>query len=278
MRSDSPVPPGTQTLRRGLDVLSAVARGADDLRGISEATGVSRSTTHRLLQLLTAEGYLRRGVANTYVLGPTLIEFGFLALQQNPVPLVARPVLERLSVKFRDTVHLAIRDNDEVLYLDKIPSLRGPQTRSRVGYRMPLTRTGIGRALLLDGDRASWARLFAADAGEGPPGAGAGDQTSATGDGDGGDGGEEPLARFVESMRRYARTGAALDMEENEPGVRCVAAPVRDASAAVVAAISVSATRPYMPMERMRALVPVVCEAAAEISAGLGHAPSPGPG
>lgn len=251
MHSQSPAPPGTQTLHRGLRVITAVAEGATDLKKIVEVTGVSRSTTHRLLQLLTAEGYLRKGGENTYSLGPTLIEYGFLALQQNPVPFVARTVLERLSEKYKDTVHLAIRDDQDVLYIDKIPSLRGAEMRSRIGYRMPLTRTGIGKALLLDEEEEVWQEIFDSESRK--------------------EEGAEERLRFMDSMRKYERMGATMDMEENEPGIRCVAAPIRDGSFSVVAALSIAATRPYMPRERMRALVPVVCEAAREISSRLGH-------
>ncbi|MEQ3553492.1 IclR family transcriptional regulator [Pseudonocardia nematodicida] len=246
------MPSGTQTLHRGLQVVAAVATGATDLAAITERTGVSRSTTHRLLQLLTAEGYLRRSATNTYTLGPTFIEYGFLALQQNPLPLVARPVLERLSETYKDTVHLAIRDGDEVLYIDKLTSLRGPETRSRIGYRMPLTRTGIGKALLLGDGAEMWRRLYDADH--------TGPQDS-----------QEAATQFVAAMHAGVKSGSTTDMEENEPGVRCVAAPIRDGSAAVVAAVSITATRPYMPVARMRALAPVVREAAAEISSRLGY-------
>lgn len=72
-------------------------------------------------------------------------------------------------------------------------------------------------------------------------------------------------------MRDYVRRGVSFDLEENEPGIRCVAAPVRDGSGAIVAAVSVSATRPYMPTERLDGLAPVVARAAARISAGLGY-------
>ena len=143
------VPPGTQTLARGLAVLRAVAGGAATLKDVVEQTGIGRSTAHRLLQLLEQTGYIERR-QNRYVLGPALIEYGFLALNQNPVPVVARPVLEALVSKYQDTVHLGILDNDQVLYLDKAAGSRGLVARSRVGHRMPVTRTGIGKALTLE--------------------------------------------------------------------------------------------------------------------------------
>ncbi|MGC7094261.1 IclR family transcriptional regulator [Amycolatopsis lurida] len=245
-------PPGTQTLARGLAVIRAVAGGAADLRTLVERTGLGRSTAHRLVQLLVSEGYLRSG-REGYTLGPTLIELGFQALHGNPLPVVARPVLEELSAQLSDTVHLAVRDGDSVLYLDKLPGSRGAEMRSRIGHRMPLTRTGVGMALLLDSEP-EWRGLYQA---EGPleP-----DQVS-PGD----------LDAFLVRMREYADSGVALDLEDNEPGIRCVAAPVRDATGEIAGAISVSATRPYMPAARLRGLAKVVGRAAQQISAGLGH-------
>ena len=76
---------------------------------------------------------------------------------------------------------------------------------------------------------------------------------------------------FVKRMHGYTRDGASLDLEENGPGIRCVAAPIRDGSGDIVAGISLSATRPYMPKERMQALVPVMKSAAREISVKLGY-------
>jgi DNA-binding IclR family transcriptional regulator len=250
-RDDAP-PPGTQTLARGLTVIRAVADGAADLRALVERTGLGRSTAHRLIQLLVREGYVRAG-RDGYSLGPTLIELGFQALHGNPLPVVARPVLEELSEQLRDTVHLAVRDGSSVLYLDKLPGTRGAEMRSRIGHRMPLTRTGVGMALLLDSS-AEWEPLYRAETPVEP-----------------GHVRPQDLEAFLARMREYAVSRVAMDLEDNEPGIRCVAAPVRDATGTIAGAISVSATRPYMPAGRMRGLVPVVGRAAQRISAALGH-------
>lgn len=254
-------PPGTQTLARGIAVVNAVARGHARLRDICDQTGVGRSTTHRLLQLLVATGYLRQLDDGAYALGPALIELGYQALQENPVTVVATPALRDLAAQVHDTVHLAIEDRGQVLYLDKIPGTRGAEMRSQIGHRMPLTRTGIGKALLLD-DPGRWRERFVAErrvtAGTGPA------PDVLTPD------------RFVAVMRDSADRGVAFDLEENEPGILCVAAPVRDTTGAIVAAVSVSATRPYMPPARLETLAPVVRDAAGRISVGLGFRPARG--
>lgn len=244
-------PAGTRTLARGLEVLNAVRNGATDLRTVCAATGIGRSTAHRLLQLLDQRGFLRSSQGTGYSLGPALIELGFHALYQSPVPVIARPMLDELVSRYHDTVHLAVEDGGKVLYVDKISGSRGAEMRSRVGYRMPLSRTGIGKALLLD-EPARWAAVFDADHASSDLPARARED-------------------YVQRMHTYANQGATLDLEENEPGIRCVAAPIRDGSGSIVAAISMSATNPYMPADRMRALVPVMKQAASNISTKLGY-------
>lgn len=243
------IPQGTQTLARGLQIVSAVAHGSTTLKSVVDATGIGRSSAHRMIQLLVHMGYLRHGSPGEFRLGSTLIEFGFTALNQDPLPVVARESLDALAERTQDTIHLSVEDGESVLYLHKIPGTRGAEMRSRIGHRMPMTRTGVGKALLL-GQENRWERMFTAE----NPGAG----TSA-------------VEAFVKRMHGYTRDGASLDLEENEPGIRCVAAPVRDGSGDIVAGISLSATRPYMPKERMQALVPVMKSAAREISVKLGY-------
>ena len=75
---------------------------------------------------------------------------------------------------------------------------------------------------------------------------------------------------FLQRMVRYAAGGFAFDLEENEPSIRCVSAPVRDATGAIVAAISVASTIPYMPSERMDELIPLMQREARGISEELG--------
>lgn len=128
---------------------------------------------------------------------------------------------------------------------------RGAQMRSRVGQRLPLSRTGIGKALLLVTPE-RWEATFDSES----PVEQATHQTKEA---------------FLSRMKTYASEGIALDLEDNEPGIRCVAAPIRDGSGQIIAAISMSATNPYMLDERMKALKSVMGSTAAQISRKLGY-------
>ncbi|MGG5171851.1 IclR family transcriptional regulator [Pseudarthrobacter sp. J1738] len=259
MPKSESTPKGAQTLLNGLSLIHLVAGGAKEATELQRVTGLPRSTVHRLLQALKSEGYLRDTSAGL-ALGATLIELGFSALASNPLAAVATPHLELLADQALDTVHLAVRDHGSVLYLVKIPGQRGAEMRSRVGLRMPLTRTGIGKALLLDDDEGAWVERWRSET--------PADETAAS-----------PAARqagakaeedFVARMAHYRNGAYSYDMEENEPGIRCVAAPVRDGSGSIVGAISVSATAPYMPANRMRELLKPVQGTAAAISREMG--------
>ncbi|MEO5493653.1 MAG: IclR family transcriptional regulator [Sphingomonas sp.] len=257
--TDKPVEPqtsGSQTLLRGLDVMEAVSEGPITLIDLAKRLGLNRSTTHRLANALVERRYLTFVPRHGYGLGPKLIQLGFLAQDDVDVVRLARPHIEALAAATEDTVHLGVLDGTRALYLDKIPGRRRVEISSRIGERQPLSSTGLGKALLLDGDPPQWSRVFKS---EDPRG-----QRSA----------DFPL--WLQRMSRYAADGYAFDLEENEDQIRCVAAPVRDASGRIAAALSVSSAAQYMTDERMMALTIDVCEAARAISHDLGWTGVPG--
>ncbi len=171
-------PTGTQTLLRGLAVVDAVACGARDVKEIGRLIGTTRSTTHRLAVCLTQEGYLRRSEKLGYFLGPKLIEFGFRARDEISLAQIARPFLEELAQATGDTIHLGVREGDHVLYLDKVSGTKGLEMRSRIGSRMRIATTAMGKALLLNSPEEEWKRCYEigtgaalkilADSGDGP--------------------------------------------------------------------------------------------------------------
>jgi DNA-binding IclR family transcriptional regulator len=246
---------GTQTLIRGLDIIDAVAAGASTLTALASAVGLTRSTTHRLAAALIERRYLNFSRRDGYALGPKLLELGYLAGRQMDLPRVAREPLEQLSASTGDTVHLGILDESRALYLDKISGSRRVVISSRIGERQPLRSTGLGKALILDADEKQWREYYDYEARLG-------------------NGYDVPLQEWLTRMHHYAANGYAFDLEENEDRIRCVAAPLRDVTGAIIGAISVSSAAQYMDDVRMHGLTHEVMSTAATISASLGYNPS----
>ncbi|MCH8686191.1 IclR family transcriptional regulator [Pedomonas mirosovicensis] len=249
----SRAPSGSQTLLRGLDVLEGVAEGPISLGELAAHLGLTRSTTHRLANALTERRYLTFVPGRGYQLGPKLLELGFQAQQQADLVQIAHPWLEVLAQQSEDTVHLGVRDGDSALYLDKIPGRRRIVISSRVGDRHPLTSTGLGKALLLDEEPSRWQELFELEKRKVKP--------------------SVDYKTWLKRMTGYVDAGRTFDLEENEDQIRCVAAPIRDASGRILGAISVSSAAQYMDDDRMAALSQEVVGTANSISRELGWNP-----
>lgn len=244
-------PPRSQTLLRGFEIIDTVLLRPLTIPEIAEAVGLSYPTAHRLVSVLAEQRYLQNVDGRHFGLGPRLIELGFAAHAATDLVQIARERLERLAEQTRDTVHLAQRDGREVFYLDKLPGSRLIEVSSRIGGRKPLLTTGVGKALLLDEPSHVLHDLLARDARLLPP--------------------ETTPESWLATMDNYRANGFAYDLGEEEAIVRCVAAPVRDAAGRITAAVSITSTREYTDDTRMRSLVPVIKDAAAEISARLGY-------
>jgi DNA-binding IclR family transcriptional regulator len=242
---------GAQTLIRGLDVISAVAAGHTTLPELMEKLQLTRSTTHRLAATLVEERYLSQQYREGYSLGPKLLELGYLARQQMSLSRVAREHIEKLANDTGDTVHLGVIEVTRALYLEKIPGRRRVEISSRVGERQPLRSTGLGKALLLGADEDRWRELYEYEDKEGQRY-------------------NVDLGEWLKRMHDYKQKDVAFDLEENEDLIRCVAAPIRDVSGQVIAAISLSSAAQYMDDDRMERLVDPVSEAARAISINLG--------
>jgi DNA-binding IclR family transcriptional regulator len=247
-------PAGSQALMRALDIIDAASDDPIDLARLASAVGLTRSTAHRLASSLVARDYLRFTPGEGYTLGPKLLELGYRASAQRPLTRVARPYLDRLANETGDTVHLGVLEGDWALYLDKIPGKRRFEISSRVGERHPVWSTGLGKALILGCDERLWDHFFAIGTARGPHR-------------------DSDRQAWLARMRDYAARGYAFDLEENEPQVRCVAAPIRSASGETVAAISVSSAVHYMDEARMEVLTHEVRATADAISRELGWHP-----
>lgn len=242
---------GAQTLIRGLDVLCAVSQRQRSINEIADEIGLTRSTVHRLASTLVEHRFLAFTPRVGYGLGPKVLELGYLASRQMSLPRIAHDHLLQLANTTGDTVHLGVLDGNMALYLDKVSGRRRVEISSRIGERQPLRSTGLGKALLLDEDDRTLSEVFQREEATCP-----GYPTSEM--------------MWLERMRTYRAEGYALDLEENEDRVRCVAAPIRGASGAIIGSLSVSSAAQYMDDKRMQSLVKHVVSAAAAISGEYG--------
>jgi DNA-binding IclR family transcriptional regulator len=249
--------PLNQSAVRALSVLEYLAQAGapQDLAVISAALGMNKSTAYRFVSTLAAQGYVRQDAENgRYALGPRVVWLASKFLERLEVRSVARPALEALARDTGETVHLAILDQDAVVYIDKIDGQASVRMASGVGCRMPLHSTSLGKALLADFPESAW-RAYVSRAGLGP----CTPHTIV-----------EPAA-FLRELERVRKQNYAIDDMENEEGIRCVAAPLRDHTGRAVAAVSLSGWTLSMTPERVRSLVPRLQTAIAEISQRLGY-------
>jgi DNA-binding IclR family transcriptional regulator len=135
---------------RVLAILGSFDAGHRALRlsEIGRRAGLTLPTAHRLVAELTAWGALRRTAAGEYVIGRRLWDLGLLAPVQTGLRDVAAPFLQDLYGATMATVHLAVRDGTQVLYLDRLAGHASVPVVSRVGARLPLHATGVGKVLL----------------------------------------------------------------------------------------------------------------------------------
>jgi DNA-binding IclR family transcriptional regulator len=142
--------PGTTVTSRVLALLAAFDTDHRELSlsQLARRSGVTIPTTHRLLAELTQWGALRRTESGTYVVGRRLWDIGLLAPVARELREVAVPFLHDLYGATLETVHLAVRENDRVLYLETLSGSRSVPVVSTVGSRLPMHATGVGKVLL----------------------------------------------------------------------------------------------------------------------------------
>jgi DNA-binding IclR family transcriptional regulator len=246
------------SIGKAFQVIEAMASQGGPLRlqEIAQKTGMPASTALRFLTTLKEYGYVDQ-VPETaqYFLTMKFCRIGNLVSRQIQIRDIVRPFLAQLSRDFEESVSLAIEQNFHVVYVDVVD---GPdhmlQTLQRIGKIAPLHGTGVGKCLLLGFDEARLEELVKK---QGLPALTPHTIHSL-----------QDLKRELETVRRQ---GWAIDNEECEIGARCVAAPIRDYTGRIVAAISTSGPVFRMTEEKMEYMKIRITQAAKEISRLLGY-------
>jgi DNA-binding IclR family transcriptional regulator len=224
----------TSVVRRVAALMTAFTE-RDNCLGINELarrTGLPKATVSRLAKELTAVGLFERK-GDKVALGPRIFELGEMASRRRSLRAVALPYLADLREATRQTVHLAVLDGAEVVYVEILRSHGAPRLPSGVGGRLPAHATGVGKALLAAGAPDLRAAVAGAELARVGP-------RTLTAPG--------PLLR---QLQRIASTGIAYEHEESAPGVACVASVIRGTDAQPVAAVSASGWIGKVDIRRM---------------------------
>jgi DNA-binding IclR family transcriptional regulator len=229
-------------------VLATLARLARHPRGVglqelARELGLPKSTVHRALAALVRAGFAERSGRGRYRLGLEFVRLAFEFHEERDDARLVEPALGALAERFGETAHYAVLDGSEVVYLAKVvPRGQSVRMTSTVGGRNPAHCTGVGKALLAHtlADSAAVERLVAE---HGPLAA----RTPHT---------LVSAPELAEELERTRTRGYALDREESEPGVVCLALPVfLDSRANPSGAISVSALAHRISIETLEAAV-----------------------
>ena len=215
-----------KVLEKALNILELFDEKGKELTvtEISESLDLNKPSSFRILSNLEDFGYLDKDPKTArYCLGPKLYLLGSLAEPHAKIKKVARPFLKKLNEQCHETVHLAVLHQGEALYLDKIEGKRTIRVITRVGARLPAYCSGVGKVLLSALSEKVLVNALL----------------------------EKGLSRFTKNtitdldvlkqeLDKCRKRGYAIDNEEIEEGLKCVAAPLYE-KGEIVAAISISA-------------------------------------
>ena len=222
------------------------------------ATGLTKTTTHRILGTLVGRGFVVVAPDGSYLPGPQILSMAGRALQRIDISAIAQPFVDLLVQEVHCTVHVGVANGDEIVYLIRSDSDKPYRMPSRVGLAIPMHSSGIGKTVLSgytdDGlqryvERAGLPRRT--------------ERTITT------------LDALRAEIAEVCRLGYARDREENVPGVTCVAAPIRDHTGTMKYGLSISTLTIEHTPEQVEAMAPAALRTAEAISTALGHTTAP---
>lgn len=222
---------------------------------IADRTGLTKSTAFRVTRTLEELGYLERDPeTKRYRPGLKVLRLGFATLNSLETGQIAQPYLKALSERSGATTNMTVRDESEIVYVARNKTEQILALDLHLGSRLPVYCTSMGKAQLIDLTDKELRELL----GDGPyPQRGPNTITT--------------LYALLEELAKVRAQGYAVNDEELAAGLRSLAAPVRDHSGRIVAAINISALSVRLPQDELEnRFVPLVIETGRQISSALG--------
>lgn len=249
--------PIIQSVERALTILDLFDERDKELTitEISKRMDLHKSTVHSLIKTLQLHGYMKQNEENEkYSLGLKLFERGQHVIGNMDIHSIARKFLEQLSDQTGYTSHLVILDGQEGVYIDKVEGTGVTVLYSRIGRRVPIHTSAVGKALVaFKRDEEIEALLENYDFVKRT------DNSICT------------KEAFLEELQNVRSNGYAVDAEENEPGIFCIAVPIKNHTGNVIAATSVSMSIAKASADEVDNCVATLKEVATQISSQLGY-------
>jgi DNA-binding IclR family transcriptional regulator len=247
---------GAQLIDRLLDILELLSLEKDGL-GVTEIgnrTGLHKSTVHRIVSALAERGYIEKVPGRSvYKIGLKLVEISSVYLNSVELKTEAAPFLRELTARLGQPTHLAILDGTDAVYIEKVDMLNSIRLYSQIGRRIPVYCSALGKCLL--------SGLHGTEAEEILKKCSFEKFTAKTLD----------KAEVLRQIRAVPADGFAIDDEEHDEGIRCIAAPVFDYRGKVIAAVSVAGPAASIAPGKDRETAGLVREAALNISKRMGY-------
>jgi DNA-binding IclR family transcriptional regulator len=247
-----------KSLKKALSLLKlfSPAKRQWTLSEMAQALDYHKSSIQRLVTTLEAEGFLERMEPSRGVfrLGPMVLMLGNVASEGIDLRSAARQLLRQLAEQTQETTHLCVVDQFQCYYLDKVDSEQAVRISTYIGQRLPLHCSAVGKVLMSGMTEEEVERIIEQ---QGLPGF---TENTIT----------DRKALAVE-LAKIREEGLALDDEEYDIGLRCLAAPVKDSRGRVVAAISLSGPVQRLSMKVVQRYASFVKDAAAQVSRKLGY-------
>jgi len=242
-------------VERALNILEAAANRRDGLTNseISQKLGIPKSSASYILRTLNRRGYLRRDPqTGRYQLGLKILSLGGDARANLDLAEVALPLMRALQERIHLTIHLAVLDQGEAVYIEKVEAPGFFKVNTWVGRRMFLHSTAVGKCLLAWLPKHDIETLMRQQ--------GMKKRTPKT---------ITSVARLLADLEHVRELGHALDDEENSIGARCAGAPVFESGGTAVAALGVSGTLTQMDEANLPKIIDALKDAARRITRQL---------
>lgn len=249
-------------VERALNILENVAHRRDGLTNseISRKLSIPKSSASYILRTLERRGYLRRDAETSrYKLGLKILSLGGDAQSNLDIADVALPFMRSLVERVHLTSHLAVLDQGEAVYIEKVEAPGFFKVNTWVGRRMYLHSTSVGKALLAWLPKQELEAIVRQQ--------GMRKRTPKT---------INTVSRLLADLEHVREQGYAVDDEENSLGARCLGAPIFDAAGNVTAALGVSGTITQVDEDNLPKIVEALRETARRISRQLARSGAAG--